>query len=80
MKPGSQVMLSDGYSYQGSQGPLEILSRPARKRQFVCKGFPIGVRVQYAAIDWIKTAEANRVTIPAPVLVNRIAVLEPTPA
>ena len=54
LKPGSQVMLSDGYSYQGSQGPLEILSRPARKRYFVCKGLPTGVRVQYAAIDWTR--------------------------
>ena len=80
LKPGSQVMLSDGYSYQGSQGPLEILSRPARKRYFVCKGFSVGVHVQYAAIDWIKTAEANCVTIPGPILMNRItAVLEPTP-
>ena len=82
LKPGSQVMLSDGYSYQGSQGPLEIISRPRRKRHFECKGFPIGVRVPYAAIDWAKTAEANGVTIPAPVLVNRIggiATVSPSP-
>ena len=33
---------------------------------------------QYAAIDWAKTAETNGVTVPGPVLVNRIGpVLEP---
>jgi len=81
LEPGSRVMLRDGYSYQDSQGPLEILSRPDRKRHFVCQGFPGDVRVPYAAIDWGKTAEANGVTLPEPVFVNRIAsILEPTPA
>jgi len=44
-------------------------------------GIPMGIRVQYAAIDWIKTAEANGVAVPGPVLLSRIGpVLEPTPA
>ena len=41
----------------------------------------MGVRVQYAAIDWLKTAEINGVAVPGPVLLNRIGpVLEPTHA
>ena len=79
--PGSQVLLRDGWDYQGSQGPFTVESRPRRKRYFLCKSGLSLVRVQYAAIDWIKTAEINSVTVPGPVLVNRIGpVLEPTPA
>ncbi len=81
LKPGNQVLLKKGWSHNGSQGPLEIQSRPPRKRYFVCKAYPMGVRVQYTAIDWIKTAEINRVAVPGPVLLNRIGpVLELTPA
>ena len=48
---------------------------------FRCKSGLSLVRVQYTAIDWITTAEINGVTLPSPVLVNRIGpVLEPTPA
>ena len=79
--PGSQVLLHDGWDYQGSQGPFTVESRPRRKRYFLCKSGLSLVRVQYTAIDWIKTAEINSVTVPGPVLVNRIGtVLEPTPA
>ena len=64
----------------GSQGPFAIESRPRRKRYFICLNGLARVRVQYAAIDWAKTAEINGVTVPGPVLVNRIGpVLEPTP-
>ncbi len=81
LKPGNQVLLKEGWSYAGSQGPLEIQSRPPRKRYFVCKAHPMGVRVQYTAIDWIKTAEINGTAVPDPVLLSRIGtVLEPTPA
>jgi hypothetical protein len=73
LKPGTKVMLQSGYSYKGDEGPLEVISRPSRKRHFVCQGFPGDVRVQSSAIDWLKTAEANGVAVPGPVLVNRIA-------
>ena len=64
----------------GSQGPFVVESRPRRKRYFICVSGTARVRVQYAAIDWIKTAEANGVTVPGPVLVNRIGpVLQPLP-
>ena len=77
---GSRVVLQDGWSCQASQGPFSIESRPRNKRYFVCKDGLSRVRVQYAAIDWVKTAEINGVTVPGPVLVNRIGpVLEPTP-
>jgi hypothetical protein len=79
LKPGNQVLLKKGWNYEGSQGPLVIQSRPPRKRYFVCKAHSMGVRVQYAAIDWIKTAEINGVAVPGPVLLSRIGtVLEPT--
>jgi hypothetical protein len=78
--PGNQVLLLDDWGFQGSQGPFAVESRPRRKRYFICAGGLGRVRVQYAAIDWAKTAEINGVTVPSPVLVNRIGpVLEPTP-
>ena len=78
--PGSQVFLRDGWDYMGSQGPFAVESRPRRKRYFICVSGTAHVRVQYAAIDWAKTAETNGVTVPGPVLVNRIGpVLEPLP-
>lgn len=78
---GSQVFLRDGWSYQGSQGPFVVESRPRRKRYFLCKSGLSRVRVQYTWIDWIKTAEINGVAVPGPALLNRIGpVLEPTPA
>ena len=81
LKAGDQVLLKNGWSYEGSQGPFVIQCRPRRKRHFVCKAYPMGVRVQYAAIDWIKTAEINGVAVPGPVLLNHIGpVLEPAPA
>lgn len=81
LKPGSQVMLRDRYDYCGSHGPFVVETRPKRARQFICLYRQERVRVQYAAIDWLKTAEANGVTVPAPVLENRIGpILEPTPA
>ena len=79
--PGSQVLSRDGYSCQGSQGPFTVESRPRRQRHFICAVVMGRARVHYAAIDWIKTAEINGVTVPSPVLVNRIgSVMEPTPA
>ncbi len=81
LKPGDQILLKEGWNCEGSRGPLEVQSRPPRKRYFVCKAHSMGVRVQYTAIDWIKTAEINGVTIPGPVLLSRIGpVLELTPA
>jgi hypothetical protein len=80
LTPGSQVLLNDGWSYDGSQGPLEIQSQPLRKRYFICSRGTSRVRIQYAAIDWGKTADINGVTVPGPVLVNRIGpILERTP-
>jgi hypothetical protein len=80
LEPGSQVLLRDGWDCQGSRGPFVVESRPCRKRYFHCKSGLSLVRVPYPAIDWIKTAEINGVTVPSPVLVNRIdPVLEPTP-
>ena len=81
LEPGSQVLLRSDWAFQGSQGPFAVESRPRRKRYFLCAGGFSRVRVQYAAIDWAKTAEINGVTVPGPVLVNRIGpVLQPTPA
>lgn len=81
LRSGSQVLLRNGWDYMVSQGPFAVESRPRRKRYFVCAGGPSRVRIQYAAIDWVKTAEINGVTVPGPVLVNRIGpILEPTPA
>ena len=78
--PGSQVLLRDGWDCMGSQGPFAVESRPRRKRYFICVSGVARVRIQYAAIHWIKTAEANGMTVPGAVLVNRIGpVLEPTP-
>ena len=76
LKPGSQVLLRDRYSYCDSQGPFAVEIRPPRQRHYVCATKWGRVRVQYAAIDWPKTAEANGVAIPAPVLENRIAPAE----
>jgi hypothetical protein len=77
---GSQVLLRKGWDFQGSQGPFAVESRPRRKRYFLCTGGCSRIRIQYAAIDWSKTAEANGVTVPGPVLVNRISpILEPLP-
>jgi hypothetical protein len=79
--PGSQAILREGYSCQGSQGPFAVESRPRRQRHFICAVVQGRARVPYAAIDWIKTAEINSVAVPTPVLVNRIGpVLAPTPA
>jgi hypothetical protein len=76
---GSQVLLRDGWNYLGSQGPFAIESRPRRKRYFICMSGLSRLRIQYAAIDWAKTAEINGVAVPSPVLVNRIGrILEPT--
>jgi hypothetical protein len=72
LEAGSQVLLRDGWDYRGSQGPFTVDSRPYRKQSFLCKSGPSLVRVKYAAIDWTKTAEINGVTVPGPVLVNRI--------
>jgi len=80
LRSGSQVLLRDGWDYLGSQGPFTIESRPRRKRYFVCTAGLARVRIQYAAIDWVKTAEINGVTVPGAVLVNRIGpVSEPMP-
>ena len=80
LQPGSQVLLRPGWNYKGSRGPFTIESRPRRKRHFLGTVGPSPVRIPYAAIDWIKTAEINGVTVPGPVLVNRIGpVLEPMP-
>ena len=72
---GSQVLLRDGWDYMGGQGPFAIESRPRRKRYFICVSGTTRVRIQYAAIDWAKTAEINGVTVSGPVLVNRIGPL-----
>lgn len=80
LRPGGQVLLRNGWDYMGSQGPFAVESRPRRKRYFICMGGLSRVRIQYVAIDWGKTAEINGVTVPGPVLVNRIGrILEPTP-
>jgi len=71
--PGSQVLLRDGWSYGGSQRPFAVESRPPRKRYFICVSGIARVRIQYAAIDWIKTAAANGVAVSGPIFVNRIA-------
>jgi hypothetical protein len=77
--PGGQVFLRDGWSYMGSQGPFAMESRPPRKRHFICACGTARLRVQYAAIDWTKTAEINGVSVLGPVFVNRIAPLvQPT--
>jgi hypothetical protein len=68
----SQVFLCDGWSYMDSQGPFVVESRPSRKRHFICACGTARIRVQYAAIDWTKTAEINGVSVPGPVFVNRI--------
>ncbi len=76
---GGQVFLRNGWSCMGSQGPFAIESRPPRKRYFICTCGTAHIRIQYAAIDWTKTAEINGVTLPGPVFVNRIGpILEPT--
>jgi hypothetical protein len=80
VKPGSQVVLRSGWNYLGSQGPFAVESRLRRKRYFICMDGLSRVRIQYAAIDWAKTAELNGVAVPRPVLVNRLGpVLEPAP-
>lgn len=76
--PGSQVLLRTGWDYQGSQGPFVVESRPGRKRYFFCTAGATRVRIPYAAIDWIKTAEVNGGDVPGPVLVNRIGPLPET--
>ena len=70
--PGSQVFLRHDWAFQGSQAPFTVESRPHRKRHFLCAGGFSRVRIQYAAIDWAKTAEINGVTVPGPVFWNRI--------
>ncbi len=70
--PGGQVFLRDGWDYMGSRGPFAVESRPHRKRYFICVAGSSHLRIQYAAIDWTKTAESNGVTVPGPILVNRI--------
>jgi hypothetical protein len=78
---GSQVFLNNGWGHMGSQGPFVVESRPHRKRYFICVSGLFRVRVQYAAIDWTKTAEINGVNVSGPALVNRIGpVLEPISA
>lgn len=77
---GSQLLLRDGWDHLGSQGPFAVESRPCRKRYFLCAAGLTRVRIPYAAIDWIKTAEINGVTVPGPVFVNRIGpVVVPLP-
>lgn len=76
--PGSQVMLSDGWDYLGSKGPIAVESRPPRKRYFICLAGGSRVRVQDKAIDWTKTAEINHVAVPGATVVNRIGpIVEP---
>jgi hypothetical protein len=78
--PGNQVLLRNGWDFQGSQGPFAIEFPPHRKRYLLCTSGLSRVRIQFAAIDWSKTAEINGVTVPGAVLVNRIGpVLAPTP-
>ena len=68
----AKCFLRDGWNYMGSQGPFAVESRPSRKRYFICACRTACLRIQYAAIDWTKTAEINGVAVPDPVLVNRI--------
>ncbi len=78
LQGGNQVVLREGWDFMGSQGPFAVETRPQRKRYFICSSGSSHVRVQYAAIDWPKTAEINSVAVPEPAFVNRIApVLEP---
>ena len=80
LEPGRQLLLRDGWHYMGSHGPFAVESRPHRKRYFICVAGSSHLRIQYAAIDWTKTAEINGVTVAGPLLLNRIdPVLEPTP-
>jgi hypothetical protein len=77
MGPGSQLFLRDGWEYMGSRGPFVFESRPHRKRYSFCVCGTAPARIQDKAIDWTKTAEANGVAVPQPVLVNHIgAVVE----
>jgi hypothetical protein len=80
LQPGSQVLLRNGWDYMGSRGPLPVESRPRRKRYFICVSGTARLRIQYTAIAWAKTATINGVTVPEPVLENRIgSILELTP-
>jgi hypothetical protein len=77
---GSQIALAEGWDHLGSRGPFAVESRPRRQRHFLCAVGLGHVRVPYTAIEWCKTAEANGVTVPGPVLMNRVGpVLEPAP-
>jgi hypothetical protein len=69
---GGRIFLRDGWSSMGSQGPFVVDSRPPRKRHFICACGTAPLRIQYAAIDWTKTAQINGVSLPGPVFVHRI--------
>jgi hypothetical protein len=47
-------------------------SQPQRKHYSLCVTGTARIRVPYAAIDWIRTAKANGVTVADPVFLNRI--------
>jgi len=64
LKEGDKVFLAYGYSFNSSQGPFDIVRRPARKRHFLCSGGMYDrIHISYAKIDWVKTAEANGVDL-----------------
>lgn len=70
LKPGANIVLSDGSSYRGGQDGLTIDSRENGvmgnpRQRYLCKwgNDTMLVRVEWKHIDWIKTAEANCITI-----------------
>jgi hypothetical protein len=80
LRPGSQVLLKDGWDYLGSQGPFAVTSQTIRKQHVLCAAGLARVRIPYMAIDWIRTAEVNGAAVPGPVFVNYIdSVVEPRP-
>ena len=62
-KEGDKIFLW-GCSYNGSEGPFDVIERPKNKRYFRCVSSHYEyVRIKYSQIDWIKTAESNNVAL-----------------
>ncbi len=78
VKPGMQLQLRSRCSIDGSQGPFTITERPKRGRRFICDVSTYRrYRIRYAEVDWLVTAELNKIPLVEPSQVNRVGKVLP---
>lgn len=74
LKAGQKVSLITGCSFFGEE-IVEVIERPSSsKRMYLCCDIANGqkVRVRFTQIDWLKTAELNKIEVEIPEEYNRL--------